>query len=64
MLTITGASSRSGELAGPLATVMLIQQCGNRFGWSAPWVDLLVTMRTDATTDVRVGAAAVWMAAE
>ncbi|MEV5835955.1 hypothetical protein [Nocardia sp. NPDC052112] len=64
MLAIAGALSGSGELAGLLAMVMLIQQCGKHFGWSAPWVDLLAALRAHEIVDVRAAAAAVWMVTE
>ncbi|MEV2219674.1 hypothetical protein AB0E01_07330 [Nocardia vinacea] len=64
MLAIAGALSRSGELASPLAAVMLIQQCGNHFGWSAPRVELLAAPRTHDTVDIRVVATAIRMVAE
>ncbi|MFI6956269.1 HEAT repeat domain-containing protein [Nocardia sp. NPDC050408] len=64
MHAIAGTLSRSDELAGLLAAVTLIQQCGNHFGWSTPWVDLLAALRAHDTIDIRVAAAAVWMVAE
>ncbi|WP_062992826.1 hypothetical protein [Nocardia anaemiae] len=64
MLTIAGALSRSDELASLLAAVTLIQQCGEHFGWSAPWVDLLAALRAHDTIDIRVAATTVWMVAE
>ncbi|WP_433630983.1 hypothetical protein [Nocardia sp. CA-120079] len=64
MLAVAGALSCSGELAGPLAAVMLVQRCGNHFGWSAPWVELLGALRAHQTIDIRAAAAAVWMVAD
>ncbi|WP_433759971.1 hypothetical protein [Nocardia sp. CA-135398] len=64
MLAIADTLSRSDELASLLAAVTLIRQCGKRFGWSAPWVDLLAALRAHDTTDIRVAATTVWMVAE
>ncbi|WP_063045496.1 hypothetical protein [Nocardia pseudovaccinii] len=64
VLAIAGALSRSGELASLLAAVTLTQQCENHFGWSAPWVELLGTLRAHDMIDIRAAAAAVWIVAE
>ncbi|MFX0576721.1 hypothetical protein [Nocardia nepalensis] len=64
MLAIAGALSSCGELATLLTAVTLIQYCGNHFGWSAPWIDLLTALRAHDTIDIRAAAASVWIVAE
>jgi len=64
MLTIAGDLALSGELASLLAAVTLIQHCGNHFGWSAPWIDLLAALRAHDMIDIRAAAASVWVVAE
>ncbi|NNH72460.1 hypothetical protein HLB23_21800 [Nocardia uniformis] len=47
-----------------LAAVDLIAQCGNKFGWTPPWPELLADLRSHTDIDVRRAAHSVYTAPE
>ncbi|WP_433656757.1 hypothetical protein ACQPW1_35940 [Nocardia sp. CA-128927] len=52
------------DSATALAALALISQCGNHFGWTATWVELLARMRTHGQSNVRVAAHEIFTIAE
>ncbi|WP_194834778.1 hypothetical protein [Nocardia sp. XZ_19_369] len=52
------------DSAVALAALALIAQCGNHFGWTPAWVELLTRMRTHGQSSVRVAAHEIFTIAE
>ncbi|MFI6168294.1 hypothetical protein ACIBCN_16045 [Nocardia sp. NPDC051052] len=64
MTTLARDLSADVDSATALAALALIAQCGNHFGWTATWVELLARMRTHGQSNVRVAAHEIYIIAE
>ncbi|MFI6045664.1 hypothetical protein ACIA8C_28825 [Nocardia sp. NPDC051321] len=64
MTTVARDLSADVDSATALAALALIAQCGNHFGWTATWVELLARMRTHGQSNVRVAAHEIFTIAE
>ncbi|MEV6554849.1 hypothetical protein AB0M22_03945 [Nocardia sp. NPDC051756] len=64
MTTVARDLSTDVDSATALAALALIAQCGNHFGWTPTWVELLARMRTHGQSNVRVMAHEIFTVAE
>ncbi|MFD6156670.1 hypothetical protein ACFWF7_19045 [Nocardia sp. NPDC060256] len=64
MTTVARDLSTDVDSATALAALTLISQCGNHFGWTAAWLELLARMRTHGQSIVRVAAHEIFTIAE
>ncbi|MFC9896139.1 hypothetical protein ACFVMC_20830 [Nocardia sp. NPDC127579] len=64
MWTIANELSSHVDLPTAYAAVTLITLCGNHFGWTEPWVELLRRMRAHDKIDIRAAASAEFTIAE
>ncbi|WP_405165872.1 hypothetical protein OG203_12770 [Nocardia sp. NBC_01499] len=64
MTTVARDLSTDVDSATALAALALISQCGNHFGWTPTWVELLARMRTHGQSNVRVAAHEIFTVTE
>ncbi|MGW0906026.1 hypothetical protein [Streptomyces sp. NPDC002853] len=59
LLAVAGGLAGDGSFASGLFAVAVVESCGERDGWAAPWRDLLGSLRGHGVPDVRDAALSV-----
>ncbi|MEU8900160.1 hypothetical protein AB0C65_30160 [Nocardia sp. NPDC048505] len=64
LLTIARTLTAGTDLATASAAVTMVARCGDHFGWTSGWAELLQQLRTHNKIDIQAAASAKFMIAE